>query len=350
MIPGGCGMAAGFGLAAFYILPAAVEQRWVQIGEVVSANLNPEHNFLFTHSDDPEFLLFNWKVSAVALLVMLMIGIAAVFVARRRREFPEIWWMLLVLAAAAVFVMFPPSDLLWRHLPKLRYLQFPWRWLGPLGAVFGSFVAAAIGGRKRRQVIWLALFAVPSLTGVAMASDAWWDSADVPQLSDMIHSGHGYQGTDEYAPSGCNPYDLPGAVPEDTDVSDAPPPTPPVEMLNDNSGEVVPAAGVKIQIARWGADLRTFTAETSSPATLALRLVNYPAWEVRIDGAISRPGSQDRTAQMLLPLSPGTHRFEIRFGHSLDRSIGALISLLAALALLILWFVQRRLFDSVRGF
>jgi hypothetical protein len=79
-------------------------------------------------------------------------------------------------------------------------------------------------------------------------------------------------------------------------------------------------------------------------------LVNYPAWEVRIDGAISRPGSQDGTAQMLLPLSPGTHRFEIRFGRTLDRSIGALISLLAALALLILWFVRRRLFDSVRGF
>ena len=31
-----------------------------------------------------------------------------------------------------------------------------------------------------------------------------------------------------------------------------------VEMLDDNSGEVVPAAGVKIQIAKWKAEHRDF--------------------------------------------------------------------------------------------
>jgi hypothetical protein len=348
LIPGGCAMLAGFGLASFYILPAALEQRWVQIGEVVSANLNPEHNFLFTYSNDPEFLLFNWKVSGVALLVMLIAGVAAVFAARRRREFSELWWMLLALGAASALLMFPPSVLLWRHLPRLRYLQFPWRWLGPLGAVFASFIAAAAGAgptadrTKRKRVIWLCLFGVLVLTAVAIASDAWWDSADVPQMSDMIHSGHGYQGTDEYAPAGSNPYDLPGEVPEDTDVSDAPPPTPQVEMLDDNSGEVVPAAGMRIQVERWTAEDRAFTAETSLPVTLAPRLLNYPAWEVRVDGAISRPGSQDRTAQMLLPVNSGTHRVDIRFRRTGDRLLGVAISILTAFSLLAIAKIRRQ--------
>ncbi len=349
LAPGVCAMAAGFGLASFYILPAAWEQRWVQIREVVSANLSAERNFIFTHSDDPEFLLFNWKVSGVALLVILVTGIFAVFVARRRRSFPELWWMLLGLGSASALMMFPPSILLWRYLPKLQFLQFPWRWLGPLGAVFALFVAASGGRSRRRRLVWLLVLSVAGLTAAAIASDAWWDSADVPQMSDLIHSGHGYQGTDEYAPAGCNPYDLPGEVPEDTDISDVPPPTPPVEMLDDNSGEVVPAAGVKIQIGRWTAEHRAFTAEIISPVTLALRLVNYPAWDVRVDSALFRPDSQDRTAQMLLPLPSGTHRVEVDFRRTPDRLLGAAISLLTAVALLAFVIIRRRRSPSVQN-
>jgi len=55
LIHGGTAMAFGFGLAAFYILPAAFEQRWVQITQVMSENLSYAQNFIFTHSIDPEF-------------------------------------------------------------------------------------------------------------------------------------------------------------------------------------------------------------------------------------------------------------------------------------------------------
>ena len=69
---GGAAMAGGFGLAAFYILPAAREQRWVQITQVLADNLDPARNFLFTHSNDPDFAAFNWKISYVAVSMMLV--------------------------------------------------------------------------------------------------------------------------------------------------------------------------------------------------------------------------------------------------------------------------------------
>ena len=71
LLLGGVSMSAGFGLAAFYIFPAAYEQRWVQIRQVLADLLSPDQNFLFTHAIDPEFLFFNWKVSGVAMGVML---------------------------------------------------------------------------------------------------------------------------------------------------------------------------------------------------------------------------------------------------------------------------------------
>ena len=44
------GMALGLGLAAFYIMPAAFEQRWVQIDRAIIPGMRVEDSFLFAHT------------------------------------------------------------------------------------------------------------------------------------------------------------------------------------------------------------------------------------------------------------------------------------------------------------
>lgn len=336
---GAAAMIIGLGLAAFYIVPAAYEQRWVQISEVVSLNLAPERNFIFAHSPDPEFQLFNWKVSAAAMLLLLIAGIAAVFVARRRRNFLEIWWMLLALGAAATFLMFPPSTLLWRHLPKLRFLQFPWRWLGPLGVVFAAFVASCWTNPKRRRITWAAVLALLALLASGIASDAWWDSEDVDHVADGIQSGYGYEGTDEYAPVGADIYALPGWIAPDTEPSGDP--TPSVEELPDDETKPVPLKYSHVKIEKWTAVRKSFTVDADSPVTLAIRLVNYPAWHVSIDGAASPAATLKETGQMLVPIAAGKHRVEIRFVRTPDRTAGGIVSLIAAFGLIAIAKTQR---------
>src|SRR5215472_19378969 len=48
----GIAMAVGAGLAAFYLLPAIYEQRWVEIANAVSAGSRPADNFLFVRTTD----------------------------------------------------------------------------------------------------------------------------------------------------------------------------------------------------------------------------------------------------------------------------------------------------------
>jgi hypothetical protein len=328
LIPGAAAMAIGFGLAAFYILPAAYEQRWVQISQVTSGNLHLDQNFLFTHSSDPEFALFNWKVSTVAVGTMLLAGVAAAFGARRRREYPALWWMMVALATASAIMMFPVSLWFWRHLPKLQFLQFPWRWLVPLGIPYAFFLASLITQARWRWLWYSAVALIIVATATAIVRDAWWDSEDIPFLEAAIRTGHGYEGTDEYAPLGCDIYDLPGAIlnPESAEVFQKTPPTPLLQQLTSDSGRVAIFPPAQISLDKWLSEDKSFRVEASKPLTLALRLLNYPAWEVRVDDAAANPGSEPGIARMLVQVPTGPHRVAVNLRRTWDRTAGGVIS------------------------
>lgn len=367
LFPGATAMVGGFGLAAFYILPAAWERRWVQIQTVVAEDFQPVRNFLFTRANEPAFTLFNWKVSTAALGMILVAVIAALIAAKKRREFGELWWTLVILGAASVFLMLPPSRILWRHLPELHFLQFPWRWLDVLGLVFACMIALAMSS-ARKQIAWLTALLLLTLIGEAaalMVQDAWWDSQGAVYLSSWmsarpgyiarierkrreqalhlsgwINSGRGYEGTDEYQPLGCDRSELPGNPDDETRparVSSIPAPL--VEKLEPFSDpddpKVVPATGVRLHFYEWSAGRKDFTAQTPGPVTLALRLLVYPAWIATVDGKSAGYYPHPVTGQMLLPLAPGAHRVELRFVRTWDRTAGGIISAFTAAALLV---------------
>ena len=338
LLLGGVSMAAGFGLAAFYIFPAAYEQRWVQIRQVLADLLSPEQNFLFTHAIDPEFLFFNWKVSGVAMGVMLVTGIAAVIVARRRRELPEIWWMLLALGSATVLLMFPPSMFLWRTLPKLEFVQFPWRWLGVLDFVFAFFLAAAIGRAKRPWLGGLAIAIVLTTLASALVYDGWWDSEDIPVLTKSIQTGRGYEGTDEYQPLGSDRYELPGSDPQGEIIGK---PAPRIQDFDVETSAFKPAPDGTVRVERWTANEKRLTTASATPVTLALRLLDYPGWRAQVDGKSVQPGAAPETAQMLVALPAGAHEVEVEFTSTWDRITGAIISAIFAILLVAYTFFMR---------
>ncbi len=342
LLAGSTAMAGGFGLAAFYILPAAWEQRWVQISQALTENLRPAQNFLFTHSNDPEFVLFNWKVSAIALGTILITALAAVFAARQRRNFLQLWWMLLALAAASAVLMFPPSLFFWQHLPKLQFVQFPWRWLVPLDVAFAFFVAAVLPASRKRWLGWAVILLATGALGTALIKDAWWDSEDIPVLISAIRSQRGYEGTDEYQPLGCDPYQLPGGPTSSTSNPDNTPsldeatvtPAPKIALVDPDSGALTPIKDENAPSVRWTAETKLFSSKTDQPVTLALKLINYPAWEIRVDGNIVQANSLPETAQLSLPVPAAEHTVRVHFRQTPDRTAGSAISIFCALLLL----------------
>jgi hypothetical protein len=325
---GAGGLALGFGLVTFYLLPAAYEQRWVNITQALSSGLQPSDNFLYTMTNDPEHRVFNWIASSAAVLLLVMTGIAGIAARREaaqeaeRDERRKIWRALLVLSAAAVILMIHPSAILWTHLPKLRFVQFPWRWMAILALPYAYFFAAAVAlGRKKW--IWIAaVILVTAGTATFLVKNAWWDSDDIPSLRESIANDHGFEGTDEYDPLGDDHYNLPEKAPR-------------FEILPaEETSATTPQAEIRIE--RWTAEERNLRVTSKERLRLAVRLLNYPAWLLEVNGKAVVPSHAQTDGSMILPLPAGTERITAKFVRTADRKLGIVISLIAVLILLAL--------------
>jgi hypothetical protein len=325
---GTVGLALGFALTAFYLLPAAYEQRWVNIAQALSSGLLPSQNFLYTMIEDPEHNAFNWIASTAAILLIVLTGIAGL-VARRNEqgeqengEREKLWRALMLLAAVATFLMIRVSSIFWSYLPKLRFVQFPWRWMAILAVPYVYFVAAALARLPWRWIWAVAWVLVIGATAAFLVQSSWWDSEDIPVLRQAVAHDQGFEGTDEYDPLGDDHYNLPQKAPR-------------VQILPfDDSGKHVPEA--EIHIERWTAEERSVLVKSKEPVRMALRLLDYPAWRVEVNDKVVTPERTESTAQIVVVLFPGTERVTARLVPTPDRILGNAISLLGLLALLAL--------------
>jgi 6-pyruvoyl-tetrahydropterin synthase related domain len=318
------GLALGFGLAAFYLVPAAYEQRWVNIGQALSSGLLPAQNFLFTAIVDVEHTWFNWISSLCALALILLAALTALasrrFVSGTARSSGNklVWSALLVLGAAATFLMLRMSAPLWNLLPKLRFVQFPWRWMSIVAVVCCCFLAAAI--ERRRGWLWFTGVAILSFPlGYFLTQNTWWDPDEMPTQQAAITNGTGYEGVDEYDPLGDDHLDLPKHAPLAAVLPEA---------SKDSSGNPLEA---KIQVELWRTDNHRVFVESAAPARVALRLLNYPAWQVTVNGNTVTPEKPDDLDQMLVPIEAGKSEIQVRFVRTNDQSAGIALSILSLL-------------------
>ena len=104
----------------------------------------------------------------------------------------------------------------------------------------------------------------------------------------------------------------------------------------------MPLNGDGLHVNRWTAETRLFTSKTSQPVALALRLINYPAWEIQVDRKTVGGDSLPETAQLSLEVPAGEHSVSVQFRRSWDRTAGSAISIFSAFLLLGFSFSTRR--------
>lgn len=330
----GAAIVLGAGLASFYLVPAVYEQKWVNIGEVLGPGVRPQDNFLFSISTDIDHTHFNLLVSIVAVAEMLTVA-AAIWLSRRWKATQQKFWVLLsTWAAVSAVVMFSATNIFWQHLPKLRFVQLPWRWLLCLNAALAVLFTIAVKRWTVRAVVVIILVITVAFAG-HKTQLPWWDqAADIREMADAMSDGTGNEGTDEYVPSGADPYEVNKEAPRVVLCGAG---TPARECLCGTSANRHECAEARAQILDWSASEKHFRVSTTRKENLVLRLFNYPAWEATVNGSPAHAETADVTGQMIIPLSAGTNDVRIRFRRTRDRTTGNVISFMSTCLLLAFW-------------
>jgi hypothetical protein len=315
LLLGGVAIVLGAGLAAFYLVPVAYEQKWVNIAQAVSYGVRPVDSFLFTRTGDKDHNAFNFFVSWVAAAEILL-TLLLVWCARKWRT-RGVWWPVAVWAGVCAVLMLRFTNVLWEVLPKLQFMQFPWRLLLCMGVPFSLFLVMGVKRWWSRIGLYVAMLGVIAAAGYYF-QPPWWDqAADLREMQDNMATGAGYEGTEEYAPLGSEPKKL------DKDARRV---------------TVEGPARAAIRVTDWRAEHRAFTAEMSAADELVVKLLNYPPWRVQVNGREVRARTFEIAGQMLVPVSAGSNDVRIDLRRTGDRKLGAGISVGVGFVLLLVGF------------
>jgi hypothetical protein len=320
---GAAALVIGLALAAFYIVPVLYEQNWVEIAQVLSPGVRPQDNFIFTSLHDPDHDSFNLLISLLSTGELILLAIFGWVSRPWRTRARELWWMLIAWSAACVFLLSSLSLLLYLYLPELRYVQLPLRWLLCLNVCFAMLIALATKQWWSRALACLAMLAV-LLFVWQKVQPPWWDTeGDVAEMLDNQQTGVGYEGIDEYVPSGVDVY----------------------EIKNDARRVTFEGAGgTRIRISKWDPESKAFNAIVTHPGKLVLKLFSYPAWRVEVNGRPVQTEARRVTAQLVIPVQVGENNVQITFAHSPDRTIGGSISLATVILMIGMLLFERRVF------
>ena len=337
LLRGGAALALGLGLAGFYLVPAAYEQSWVNISQALSSGLQPSQNFLYTVIADAEHTAFNRIASNTALLMIILTGLFAVAASPSNKRADSrfaakgIWSASLVITVTATFLMLPISNIFWSILPKLRFVQFPWRWMSILAIPFACFAAATIAKKTalaHRAAVIAALAAILVITATLMVRHTWWDAEDIPVLLEAIENDQGFEGVDEYDPV-------------NDDHSNLPEKSPRFKLLR-ASGTLAAVPQARVHVEHWSAEKKEMRVTTREPLRLSLRLLNYPAWRVEVNDTAIIPQQAGETSEIVVPLATGTSHVVVQFTRTRDRTIGGAITIVSILITILLFVTARR--------
>jgi len=314
------GVALGLGLAAFYILPAAYERRWVQIAMAMVSGMRIGDNFLFHHTGDGPHDEVLHTASVIAVMIfsftVAVLAVAWVLLPKERADNnPGRKGVVIQLAAlllAIGLLLTPLSAPVWRIAPEMAFLQFPWRLTAVLAAVLCCGVAlAAEEMRPGRPVLalgTLAVVAAMALPAVHAFRQECDDEDTVAARVAVFRAKTGTDPTDEYTPGDADNDALGHADPgfwlaEDADAQPPPGHAGPVPMH--------------------------FALHTDTAKTLILNLRAYPAWRVRLNGTMVAPRTERADGLIAFAVPAGDLHIDIAYATTVDVKLGDGITLAA---------------------
>jgi hypothetical protein len=319
--------ALGGGLACFYVIPALVELPFTKIRELTSAYFDYRRHFVepwqwfslawgFGGSKAGAADAMSFQLGVLQWLT-LAAGLIALVVLLRRAERRRAVWLLswLIVAAAALLMTTAAATPIWRAVPPLAFVQFPWRFLTVASlsaAVVGALALASVRSRTLQAAVVL-----------CVAAGLWWQTADLLRPV-------------RYFPRGWMFIDDPGWR-YDAHAADRAF----IEPGYHPAGAVrLPARDVqRWRISRGQGDVSprlvhddrlVLQVEKAEGAELTLASRCFPVWKVLVDGTRASWSCDPEFGFIVIHVPNGTHTVEAALGNTPVRSWSNRVTVLSA--------------------
>ncbi len=339
-------LAAGLlaaGLAAIFLIPLLVEQRFIGQAVWLRNTYQVERNLVYFHQLFSPFWGFGYSVEGAADGMSFQLGLAPLLLAvagawfglrRTGRQRGLVAFFLLSTGIVAA-LMLTPSASLWRLLPLADLIQFPWRMLAltafglaVVGGAAVQFLAAPAVAETPRDDPHAAL--LPLALTIILASAAFLQPQWTP-VTARDESPLAIMDFESQHP------DMIGLM-QDTQQSFDETPLLAQYLAGQplQKAAIVQGQGTVTTLA-YGAQSGRLRVEASTPVRLVYYTYNFPGWTLTADG-------QPLTIETLPPygligfeLPAGAHLVTLRMGATPARRAGDLISALSLLLLGLLW-------------
>jgi hypothetical protein len=326
------GTILGLTLAAFYILPAAYERRFVQIAMAIIPFYRIQDNFLFHHTTDisHDQVLHTASLIAIILVTLTIATLIAIRITQNSRT-TKLLLPLATITTAITLLLTPITQFIWNHAPELAFLQFPWRLLAILAAVLALAIALAFKTTNptalKTTTLTIAIAAALTYPAYKAFHQACDPEDTVKARLALFHPNQGTDPTDEYTPT--------------TADNDSLAQTNPPWWLSEDPNAKAPSN------TQPGPAPTHFSFEATKPGFLILNLRDYPAWEITSADPnsmhLNHPKHIHRDDGLVtLPLYyAADYTIDITYTQTADQTIGDILSLLS-LALLIVLLIRER--------
>ncbi len=357
------GTTLGIGLAAFYILPAAYERRYVQIAMAIIPFYRIQDNFLFHHTGDAphDQVLHIASIIAVILITFTTIALTLAYFrkserfdkdasSRRQPGGPSFASLakgglsregatapahlnqrptlcaLAILTIAITLLLTPLTKFIWTNAPELAFLQFPWRFLAILAAVLALAIALALTPLKLKPttttILTLTIAAALTWPGYQTFHQPCDPEDTVKARVALFHSTQGTDPTDEYTPTTADNDSLAHT-------------NPPYWLSHDPNA----AAPANTQPGPAPTHVAITATETEN---LILNLRAYPNWHLTLNGTSVTSPTQRNDGLIIIPISAGPSIIDITYNQAPDQTVGDVIFAIALIFLAIILTRRRK--------
>lgn len=315
----------GIGISSFFLLPMLAERKFVHLETLIGGYFDYRQHFVALKQ---LFFDNSWgygssvlgPVDDIALsvgMVHWILAVLAVLLAgMRMKKDKKMSVLVLVLGTVELFILFmmhERSSLIWRALPQLAFIQFPWRLLSistMLLTVMGAYFIANTG--KAKFVVGaLAAVGVLILHSGFFVPKAWFDTNDSIELTGKNFERQLTSSIGDYLPIYAD-------FPPDKKAGDIP------EVIN---------GSVTFHEFKKGTDNQSGKIIASEDSRIRLPLFDFPGMTVTLNGNKVTHLNNECTGEpfckglISFDVPPGEHEFRAELKNTPVRTIGNWLSL-----------------------